>query len=151
MKILFLDIDGVLNPFLHYSTVANFHKMACNHIRTMLIKVPDLRIVVSSNWRLHGLEAIRDILKSNGIDPISVIDITPPDGTLDSKHNDARDHHIIRWLAAHPDVTDYVIIDDDMEMPDMKNKYVQTNGYVGFTQTDMDKALKILNADDKIH
>ena len=143
MKILFLDFDGVINPLLKYDGHGKFSKIACSHVQTMLVKIPDLRIVVSSSWRVYGLPAVRDILKTNGIDPTKVIDVTEgPKEKPNQKH--AREHHIEHWLRVHPEVDNFVILDDEAEIDDLKEHYVNTNPYVGFTQRDMEKALKIL-------
>ena len=150
MKILFLDFDGVINPFMRFSSTGSFSKIACSHIEHILTTMPDVRIVVSSSWRTYGLAACRDILKSNGIDPTKVIDITP--GHKETRHKPTqRDHHILRWLDAHPEIDNYVIVDDEAELPDFKHKYVQPNAYVGFTEKDMKKALKILASESKLH
>jgi hypothetical protein len=143
MKIVFVDFDGVLNPFMTFSGTGKFSKMACSHISDMLIKVPDLRIVVSSSWRAKGLESVRETLKDNGIDPTKVIDIT--EGPKE-RHGQpkAREHHIEHWLSAHPEIENFVIIDDEAELKELDHKYVKPNPYVGFTKKDMEKALKIL-------
>ena len=150
MKILFLDFDGVINPFMRFSSTGEFSKIACSHIQNMLIKMPDLRIVVSSSWRTYGLPAVRDILKTNGIDPTKVIDVT--EGPKETKDQPvARDHHIRHWLQAHPEIDNFVILDDEAELPDFKHKYVKPNPYVGLTQKDMENAIKILQSESKLH
>lgn len=148
MKVLFLDFDGVINPFMKFSSTGEFSKACCANVNLLLIKVPTLRIVVSSSWRTYGLAACRDILKANGIDPTKVIDITEmpaKDRGLD------REHHIERWLRLHPETVNFVILDDEAEIPDLKKKYVETNSYVGLTSSDVDRALKILGEDSKLH
>ncbi len=142
MKILFLDFDGVLNPFMHFSHTGKFSAVCSGHIRDMLIKEPTLRIVVSSTWRSKGLDSVRAILKNIGIDPTKVIGVTP--GPF-SEHGLDREHHIEKWLNAHKDVSNFVIIDDMAEIPDLQNKYVITNSYVGCTEADKNKALEILS------
>lgn len=145
MKILFLDVDGVLNP-LHKSLGSNtFSKVACGHVSTMLIKDPNIRIVVSSAWRRWGLEGIREILKENGIDPIKVIDITTMDGGLVPEN---RDKQIDKWLKEHPEIVSYVIV-DDYQIDGFDKHQVKTNGYIGFTKTDMEAAMSILSAASK--
>lgn len=140
MKILFLDFDGVIKP-LHQ----DFSKEACKRVRDLLVKEPSLRIVVSSSWREQGLQAVRGILAGLGIDPIKVIDITEgqPEHALKT-----RDHHIKKWLRDHP-VENFVILDDEAEMPDFQRKYVNTNAKLGFTDKDAERALDILKQSGK--
>jgi hypothetical protein len=138
MKVLFLDFDGVIKP-IHQ----DFSKDACKRVSDLLNKEPQLRIVVSSSWREQGLQACRGILSGLGIDPIKVIDVTEgmPEHALKT-----RDHHIKKWLREHP-VENFVIIDDEAEMPDFKHKYVNTISNVGFTDKDAERALDILKQD----
>lgn len=142
MNILFLDWDGVINPYFHFSHTGDFSKVCCGHIRDLLIKEPNLRIVISSEWRIKGLKACQDILQENGIDKTKIIGITDlpaHDRGLD------REHHIEKYLREHPEIENFVIIDDLAEIPDLKKHYVITNSYIGVTQTDIEKAIKILN------
>lgn len=141
MKIIFLDFDGVIKP-LH----AEFSKEACNRVAHLLVKDASLRIVVSSSWRQYGLQTCRGILRDLGIDPIKVIDVTEG---LPEHAPKTRDHHIKKWLRDHPGVRNFVILDDEAEMPDFAHKYVNTNSYVGLTEKDAEKALQILEGEDK--
>jgi histidinol phosphatase-like enzyme len=51
VKILFLDIDGVLNRVPTSTQDGKFYKPALINLEYLLNKVPDLKIVVSSAWR----------------------------------------------------------------------------------------------------
>lgn len=135
MKILFLDFDGVIKPLYK-----DFSKDACKRVGDLLNKEPSLRIVVSSSWRIQGLQSVRGILAAMGIDPVKVIDITEgqPEHGLKT-----RDHHIQKWLRDHP-TENFVILDDEAEMPDFLHKYVQTNPLIGVTDKDAERALDIL-------
>lgn len=147
MRVIFLDLDGVLNTFSHFSSTGDFSKSACKHLKDLLGKVSDLMIVVSSSYRLHGLDACKAILDKNGIDPKRVIDITDDikeDGTND------RGYHIKKWLDRHPKVFSFVIIDDESDMDDLMNKLVKTNSFIGITKKDIDLALEILNKNNKL-
>lgn len=135
MKILFLDFDGVIKP-LH----SDFSKEAVQRVNDLLSKEASLRIVVSSSWRCYGLLVVRGILRDLGIDPIKVIDVTEG---MPEHAPKTRDHHVKKWLRDHP-VDNFVIIDDEAEMPDFLHKYVHTDAKVGFTEADKEKALKIL-------
>lgn len=135
MKILFLDFDGVIKP-LH----SDFSKEAVQRVNDLLSKEASLRIVVSSSWRCYGLLVVRGILRDLGIDPIKVIDVTEG---MPEHAPKTRDHHVKKWLRDHP-VDNFVIIDDEAEMPDFLHKYVHTDAKAGFTEADKEKALKIL-------
>lgn len=144
MKVLFLDFDGVLNIWPNPGRNGEFHKPACINLEFLLNKVPDLKIVVSSSWRAFGYEAVRDVLKSNGIDPRKVIDITgdevsPSDGKKD------RDYQIECWLKKHPEVKKFAVVDDESyDMALVANKMVKTDRYVGLTQAAVERLIHIL-------
>jgi hypothetical protein len=141
MKILFLDIDGVLNTLLPHESHGPFSKAACAHVNALLAKVPDLQIVMSSAWRRHGINACKQILQEQGIDGTRVVGMTSPQkevGIMD------REKEIMDWLALNPNVSNYVIVDDYFAMPLLQDRFVKTNSYVGFTEADKKKALKIL-------
>lgn len=142
MKVLFLDIDGVLNLWPAPSRSGNFHKPACVNLEMLLNKVPDLNIVVSSAWRSKGLETMKDILKNNGIDPRRVVDITGHEQSTDVK--DHRGFQVEKWLERHPDVRVFVIVDDETDFVPLRDRLVKTDKYVGLTQSNVEKMLEIL-------
>lgn len=142
MRVLFLDFDGVLKLWPNINMSKVFDKQACINLEMLLSKVPDLKIVVSSAWRVDGLESVTEVLKSNGIDPRRVLDIT---GHEQSGHDsDHRGFQIECWLKVHPAVKQFVILDDESDMGQLKTKLVKTDRYTGLTQANVEKALKIL-------
>jgi hypothetical protein len=143
MKVLFLDFDGVLNLYPAPSRSGAFHKEACINLEMLLSKVPDLKIVVSSSWRTYGLDAVRDILKSNGIDPRRVIDVTGDEQSPDSR--DHRGFQVECWLKRHPKVKSFAIVDDNNDFLPLHNKLVRTQKTIGLTQGNVEKILEILN------
>lgn len=117
--VLFLDFDGVLNSEASFRleirkgtehVYDTLSEIACSNLQQVLEKVPDLRIVVSSTWRLlHSMDELRTILRRYGVDDTRVVDTTP--GVL-SGH---RGREISLWLLIHPEVEKFVIVDDDPE------------------------------------
>jgi HAD domain in Swiss Army Knife RNA repair proteins len=142
MKVLFLDIDGCLNLYPNPSRSGRFDKEACFNLEMLLNKVPDLKIVISSSWRTYGLEAVRDILASNGIDPRRVIDTTGHEESED--HRDHRGFQVEKWLGRHPSVKQFVILDDNDDFVPLLDKLVRTNKTVGLTQSNVEKILTVL-------
>lgn len=144
MKILFLDFDGVLNLYPNPSRNGSFHKEACINLEMLLNRVFDLKIVVSSSWRTYGLDAVKDILRSNGIDPRRIIDITGHEEAKDSK--DHRGFQVESWLKRHPKVKDFAIVDDNNDFRPLHNKLVQTKPTIGLTQANVEKILELLES-----
>lgn len=143
MKVLFLDIDGVLNSAR--SCVANhgyphsfdqnqitmFDHIAVGLIRGLCVK-GDVSVVVSSAWRvLHHWEAI-----GKGLD-LPTIGATP-------QLLGERGGEIAEWLKDHPEVTQYAIVDDDDDMlPEQRPFFVKTNGMDGLMFGDFEKLCSI--------
>jgi hypothetical protein len=158
--IIFLDIDGVLNPkwwiskkpsdkygvFFETNAVANLGK---------IIEETGAEIVVSSSWKNIGLVELQNMWRDRGL-PGKLVDITPDymsDEILlkeDSANVDylyERGSEIQGWLLLHgDDVSRYVIIDDmDDILPEQQSHFVQTDPEVGITNDDVKKVVHLLN------
>lgn len=133
MKVVFLDIDGVLR------VLNKFSESAVKNLNKLLEEVPELKIVVSSAWRHKGLKYVKDMLEDNGVDSSRIIGITDT-----KKDSPDRGHHIERWLDKHKEVTKFVILDDKEDMDRVVKELVKTNPYVGLTSSDVKKAIKKL-------
>ena len=117
MKVIFLDFDGVLNSeasFRHEIRRKNsrvsdtLSVVACSNLQYILEQDSAVKIVISSSWRnMHSLQQLRDILSAYGITGTAVIGKTP------SVLSGDRGHEINLWLADNPNVTKFVVIDDD--------------------------------------
>ena len=161
-KVIFLDIDGVLNPkwwerkekadrfgcLFDAKTVANLAK---------IVEETEAEIVVSSSWKLMGLQTLQDMWKERKL-PGNIIDITPnymsdelllnagmSDSDIDSL--DIRGIEIKGWLVLHgADVSNYVIIDDmDDILSEQQSHFVQTDPEFGITNDDVKKVVHLLN------
>jgi len=141
MKIVFVDFDGMLNTFPHNGNGLKLEKVPVINLEYLLKKVKGLKIVVSSAWRSHGLEFCREALKEHGIDPRKVVGITGEELLGTKMH---RGNQIECWLARHPSVKDFVILDDSRDMEPFLDKLVRTSPMVGLTQDDVEKAISIL-------
>jgi hypothetical protein len=142
MKVLFLDFDGVLNLWPNPSRTGEFSKTACINLEMLLNRVPDLKIVISSSWKAYGLDAVRDILKSNGIDPRRVIDITGEEQSTDER--DHRGYQVDCWLERNLKVKSFAIVDDQPDFEHLKDHLVKTNKYIGLTQGNVESLMEIV-------
>jgi hypothetical protein len=141
MKVLMLDIDGVLNTLPHDKNFGDFDKHLVVNLEMLLGKVKDLKIVISSYWRHIGLEKLKETFKLNGIDPRRIYSVTGNE--ISDGHE--REYQIAHWLSKHPDVTAFVIFDDNAsDFIALKSKLVKTNPSVGLTQRNVEKAIEIL-------
>lgn len=157
MRVLFLDIDGVLNsvktcvatggyPFT-LDEPEGFDWIAIKLLQR-LCDSSGVQIVLSSTWRLHySPKEVGDFLG------LPVIDKTPShfedwseELPLESFTQRAtRGKEIAAWLQDHPEVTKYCIIDDDSDMLESQIPFfVKTDGFEGMSWKDFCKVCEIL-------
>lgn len=148
MKIIFLDIDGVLNnmeslrfPRTRITTSKHSYSTAhptCIKALNHLTAETDARLVISSTWRGLGLKNLRLLFQEWGIRG-SVIGLTPDLGFVD------RGIEIEAWLENNQPNDAYVILDDGDDMASLKQFLVQTDYEVGLTHNDALRAVAVLN------
>jgi hypothetical protein len=143
MKVLFLDFDGVLNSAQYFQMrhrknrqppyEEDFCPISCSNLLWILEEVPDLKIVISSSWRLGtSMEELRKILAREGVPPECVIDKTPD--LYKDKHELPRGLEIQKWLDdnQHLGIEKFCIVDDDSDMEHLtETHFVKTNACVG--------------------
>ena len=155
MKIIFLDIDGVLNSEM-YETSRGVER-ADNRIDLTRVKlladivnVTDAKIVLSSTWRLdwdkspelcgEDGEYINQCLAQYGL---SIIDKTPFNSMIDDRRGE-----ILTWLLCHHrEVESFVILDDincGWEEPDRRVVATDPYGY-GLEEAHVQRAIELLN------
>lgn len=152
MKVIFLDIDGVLTPYYRkYRLSLEKIKLICD-----IIKETEAKIVISSSWR-HGSKDAEEFVRKNlynapfrleeGLQEAAneygnFIDAIV--GLTDTIHS-IRGEQIQRYLDSHPEIENYVIIDDDSDMlDDQLCHFVQTDTYEGITEREVRLAIDVL-------
>ncbi len=156
-KIIFLDIDGVLNndtgeadcekcennkcrvdPKFH-----DFSDVPCEKcIKNLnkILKETGAEVVLSSTWRIiHNRLSIMYILFLSGMCPAYIEDYTP------IMHGETRGTEIAAWLKEHPETKRFIIIDDDSDMENLMDHLVHIDSEVGLTEGKADEAIKMLN------
>lgn len=145
MKVIFLDIDGVLLSHrsvvafgrwpndLTPDDVAKFDPIALALLRNFCA-ASGAKIVLSSTWRiLHAWQKVGDKLD------LPLIDATP-------RMLGPRGREIAAWLSGHPEVERYAIIDDDSDMlPEQLPFFVHCDGRNGFTWPEFEKMCAIFS------
>ena len=164
MKVLFLDIDGVLNTKYWYTQMDRNtpkdkygYAFDPNSVANLKRIVEDTgaEIVISSSWKCMGLSQMEDMWRDRnlpgriiGITPNSVSDEMLLNADIDSiELFHIRGMEIKEWLAKHGKrVSNYVIIDDmDNMLPEQQSHFVQTNPEIGITKDDVERSITILN------
>jgi hypothetical protein len=120
-KILFLDIDGVLNviPQGHDKYGGIFHKHFEDNLY-LIVELTGAKIVISSSWRHSGLEEMQAMWKDRKL-PGEVVGITPDEQDVvhasrcEFYDQVCRGHEIQLYIDTHK-IEKYCIIDDDKDM-----------------------------------
>jgi hypothetical protein len=150
VKVIFLDIDGVLNNleslrFPRTKVDSSKHSYSAPHPSCInalnhITSLTGARIVISSTWRGIGLGVLRAIFHQWGIVAVTVG--RTPDLGFDHERGD----EIASWLSEHPEVESFLILDDGDDMGQLRHRLVQTNYEIGLTTGDAERAIAILNA-----
>jgi hypothetical protein len=149
MKIIFLDIDGVMNSEVYHSTLdtkkKNWRRFDPEAVK-MLIKLVeefDAKIVVSSLWRFVAKKELATELKESHLVNFLHQDWKTP--VIEPGH---RGKEIKMWLDQHPDINEFVILDDDSDVLEVfSDKFVRTDYYDGLQAEHYYKAREILEGE----
>lgn len=137
IKILFLDIDGVMNSsedgFTHDITTEKISLLK------QIVEKTDCKIVLSSSWR--NVKRFRlEFEKQMSENDIEIFSQTP---YLPAK---CREDEIMKYLDTYRECHmpfKYAVLDDD----DLNiGNFVRTNYNYGLQQSHVDNVIKILNA-----
>jgi Swiss Army Knife RNA repair-like protein len=135
--VIFLDIDGVLAPIRSWERYGDLDP-ACIQVLNEIVARGQADVVVSSTWRYgKTVAALQEMLDAQGFTG-RVLDKTPT-GTPGAD----RGEEISAWLAAHA-VGAYVIIDDHVDMGELRSHLVQTQPAHGLQPADAPRAIAVL-------
>ena len=155
MKVIFLDIDGVLNYTQWYTNNRNpgningeegdLDPLCVNRIINICNNT-GAKVVISSDWRIswYGTQ-LR--LARMGLDENYILDKTPERIWITIPGFDhSRGAEINDWLEMHPECDKYIIIDDRTDFKSNQQKhFIHIDYHCGITDEDMNKAINILN------
>lgn len=168
MKVIFLDIDGVLatnkqymmnrKKFWDKNSIAKDTRIPypfdpkCVKIFNEILDTTGADIVLSSDWKLHfSLVELETIFMFNGVNK-SPIDITTNDVVSFGNLVRNRAFQIGEYIQTHK-ITNYVVLDDlnmsnYMTITNDQDKFVLTDDFEGIKKVGLkDKIIKILNND----
>lgn len=150
MKICFTDIDGVLVTHRSFDIYLEQHGEHGSGIRVpfdpeavrnlnSLTDQTGAKLVISSTWRfIYDFGALRRIFQERGVTG-EVVGVTV-------RLQGLRGHEIEEWVRQSPEVSSYVILDDDSDMlPGQMDQLVLCHFDVGFSDPKLlNQALEIL-------
>lgn len=154
MKVIFLDIDGVMN---NHDSIKAANKRGHDaagirgwdreSVRQLkrIVEETGAKIVISSAWRLNISNRRSEHAVSAGFEMYDIpqfLSVTP------NFPREVRGLEIRKWMDGF-DVESYVILDDDSDMlPEQMPFFVQTSLFSrGLTKRHADRAIRILNND----
>lgn len=128
MKVIFLDVDGVINCQYtvqrHGSFIGIDPYMAI--LVDRIIQATGAKVVLSSTWRLD--ERSREEVKRY----VDFIDVTPD--LSDQFKGECRWQEVQAWLKGHPEVERYAVIDDNWyDFPEGAPFFFKTSWLEGIT------------------
>lgn len=159
MKVIFLDVDGVLNNYYTLRRISDHFNETKELLVELeevmverlsrIVKATDASIVLSSAWRVgwsrkgdHNryCEELEMMLEKYGVE---IIDKTEH---LQKRRGD----EIFEWLSRHDEVENYIIIDDcEIALADNtefdQGKILYTTYEEGLLEEHVEKAIKMLN------
>lgn len=152
MKIIFLDINGVLNSLKSRSRAYSLNKDRTEIVRNsfdencmLLLKKLVIEtnsfIVVTSSWRKSSeyynifLEVFKSYL------PIERIIGTTKIDSYNPRILEIKDY----LMACDHQISNFAILDDNNQMDDFNNHFVQVDSRYGLTNLDYEKIKKILD------
>lgn len=147
MKILFLDVDGVLNR-----CGLSGHGLEEDKIILLqtIVRETGCRIVLSSTWRIYGQSRRRIQLLCQQALACDLYGCTPVHQRQSAGGlwiADIRGKEIMTWLEDHPEATHLVILDDDADMGPLSHHLIQTGSHTGLTLAHAAAAIAHLNSD----
>lgn len=162
MKIIFLDVDGVLNSEVwnqkHKIESENGFLIDEETIKLLshFIKTSGAKIVLHSGWRFwfdknfspirKESENFKNLLDKNGLSFYNFTpDLTTEEIRKNGKFSLSKPKEILLWLNNHSDISNWVVIDDIV----LNNKTIQKHqvapdSKIGLTLADIEKAIKLL-------
>jgi hypothetical protein len=149
-KVIFLDVDGVLNSRLHWNECdiiqvptmpqnkgSRLNPLYVARLRTIL-EVTGAKLVISSAWRDTLMEPLTAYLSDHGIPEREVIGRTPMLGWK-------KVSEIHAWLTAHPEVKQWIAIDDARLFHDSESRQVLTTWDSGLQPAHVVRAIDLLS------
>ncbi|KKN79762.1 hypothetical protein LCGC14_0336170 [marine sediment metagenome] len=136
LKIIFLDVDGVLNCTPCVPTGCPRIVPHLAEQLNQIIRRTGATVVMISTWRnwTHlgwlSLEGWQCLLGTHGVD-CKVVAVLPQ-GDKESR--------LLEWLGLRGQVEDFVVLDDKR----IHTRQVVTDGYTGLTTKNVEEAVRIL-------
>lgn len=163
MKVIFLDIDGVLNSNFwnetHQLEISNGELLEDEKVALLakIVRETNAAIVLHSAWRFWfngNLQPIRkeaeNLIKLFKKYNISIYDKTPDLSDDEIKRTKKfsliKAKEIITWLAGQREVESFLVLDDlDLHDEEITKYQIRTDSAVGLTEKEVELAIRFLS------
>ena len=161
-KVLFLDIDGVLNSNFwndsHQTEISDGTLIDEEKIKllALLIRETDAKIILHSGWRFwfdaelkplctEANKLVELLAKENLYISSVTPDLTTEEIRKTKKFSLVKADEILLWLSLHNNIAKWVVLDDlDLHNEQLKQHQVKTDPTIGLTLEDVKQAVKLL-------
>jgi hypothetical protein len=162
MKVVFLDVDGVLNAgrrvnkgTMGFELIDWALPHAIVHINR-ITRVTGAKLVISSTWRIgKTIKELRQMFAEVGIegDIVGKTERGPCSWHVNRGYPNCAEGHrggeIADWLRNYKaingeDIEAFVILDDDSDMGDLSDRHIKTAYDRGITRRECDRAIQML-------
>ena len=155
-RVLFLDIDGVLNS--NFGNNKRQTEISDEKIKLLayLVRETNSKIILHSGWRFWFDSELKPLCKEASTlvellekEDLHIKGVTPNLTTEEirktKKFSLAKADEILLWINSHNDVTEWVVLDDlDLHNPQIEQHQVKPDQTVGLTLENVKQAAKIL-------
>ena len=143
MKIIFLDLDGVLNNWYHPDLIDEKNALVLKKI----LELSKAKIVITSSnkysFQREGQNTVGESFLAKYLKVLQEMGITPYDLTPYCEENKSLEIKI--YLKSNPQVVDFVIIDDEPVCLDLLKYQVLPDLYKGLGPEHIKPVLDILD------
>lgn len=169
-KLIFLDIDGVLNTQEHQRSLRAKGSQTSDEFGLLfapeavkllkhIIDTTGADIILISSWKFLGIKVMQQMWLKRCM-PGQLLDITDSsasDDVLlsidlddDNPSNLCKGIEVKSWLRQHKRLhADYVILDDEaIALPSQVSHFVQTQSERGLSERDAERAISILQGNN---
>lgn len=161
-KVIFLDIDGVLNSNFwnenHQKEISSGTLIDIEKIRILskLVRNTDAKIVLHSGWKFWFDSDLNPLCKESENlirllrqEKLTIADVTPDYSTEEIRKNKkfslVKATEILAWLDNHKEVDAWLVIDDlDLHHPEVAAHQIKPDPHTGLTMADIRKAESML-------
>ncbi|GKX66404.1 HAD domain-containing protein [Inconstantimicrobium mannanitabidum] len=162
MKVIFLDIDGVINSNFwlesHQQEISDGTLIDKEKIELVakIVNKTEATLVMHSGWRFwfdNTMKPIRkeaqnliNLLLDSGLSIYAMTpDLTTEEIRKTKMFSKVKASEIFLWLEQNPNVDKWIVLDDiDLHNDDLAIRQVRTNAEVGITEKDVDRAIEML-------